>query len=280
MFETITAKNGVAYLRSDMLRARHGFATRIGGVSIEAHTSSLNLAFGRGDSEETVLENLSLFADAVGFDKESIISIPQIHSSEVLPVDRSDCGRGYFRAAMGEGDGYVTKDIGVTLGVKSADCVPILLEAEDGKGKVIAVSAVHAGWRGTIGGIVRNAVKNLVAMGASAERIRVAMGPSIGVCCFEVGKDFYQDVVSKQGAEFARRFILERNQKIFADIKAMNVRLLTDLGVKRENIDVCPECTFCLEEKYYSHRRMRGLRGTMLSVISMENKMQCHINLR
>ena len=71
---TVNAKNGVQYLRSDIISARHGFSTRIGGVSKAAHTSSLNLAFGRGDDRDTVLENLTLFADALGFDAKRCIS--------------------------------------------------------------------------------------------------------------------------------------------------------------------------------------------------------------
>lgn len=272
MFETVTAENGVVYLRSDILSSTHGFATRIGGVSREEHTSSLNLAFGRGDSEKTVLANLELFADAVGFDAESVISLPQIHSTGILEVDERDCGRGYFKEPCGEGDGYATRSAVVTLGVKGADCIPILFEAEDRGGNIIAVAAVHAGWRGTVGGIAENAVEKLLLMGADEEHIRVAIGPGIESCCFEVGEDFCCAVADARGNEFADRFVFSRGKKKFADIKGMNVKLLTDCGVKLENIDVCGECTFCLDEKYYSHRRMETFRGTMLSAIKKKNK--------
>ncbi len=273
MFHTVRAGNGVVFLRSDKLVSTHGFATRIGGVSCEAHTASLNLAFGRGDGEDTVLENLSLFADAVGFDKESIISLPQIHSADVLTVDESHRGQGYFRASLGEVDGYATSDGDITLGVKSADCVPILLEAEDKNGNIMAVAAIHAGWRGTVGGIAENAVRRLLLMGATADKIRAAIGPAIGDCCFEVGEEFYQTVADARGTELADRFVFVRGQKTFADIKGMNQRILTDCGVSAENIDLCSECTCCLLDKYFSHRRMSGLRGTMLSIINMKNQL-------
>ena len=144
-FTLITADNGVKYFRSSMISAKHGFATRVGGVSTEKHTASLNLSFGRGDSDETVIENLKLFSDAVGVKAESVISHPQIHSTRIMYADEASCGEGYFKFADEGFDGYVTDKKGVALGVKTADCVPILLEAK--KSGIIA--AVHAGWRGT-----------------------------------------------------------------------------------------------------------------------------------
>ena len=270
MFETVVAQNRTVYVRSGIIRSKHGFATRIGGVSELSHTAELNLAFGRGDTEETVLENLSRFADAVGFDRESVISLPQIHSADVLDVNEADRGRGYFREPQGEGDGYVTADKGVTLGVKSADCVPVLLEAENENGEIIAVCALHAGWRGTLGKIAVKGVEALVGKGAELSRIRAAIGPSIGSCCFEVGEEFPEIVAQQLGREYAESFVCRRGGRFFADIKAMNRQLLGECGLSDENIDVSDECTYCLDVKYYSHRRMRGVRGTMLSVITLE----------
>lgn len=269
LFEAVVAPNSVIYVRSDIIRSRHAFATRIGGVSREEHTSALNLAFGRGDSDCTVLENLSRFAEAVGFDKESVISLPQIHSANVVEVGKADCGRGYFKKPCGECDGYVTAEPGVTLGVKTADCVPIILEAEDENGRIIAVSALHAGWRGTVAGIAENGVKALISKGAAPFRIRAAIGPSIGSCCFEVGEEFPETVEKLRGKSFAEKFVTHRGERFFADIKGMNFQMLVECGVPVENIDLSAECTYCLEDKYYSHRRMRGVRGTMLSVVEM-----------
>ena len=84
------------YVKSNSLHSPHAFSTRRGGVSKEKHTASLNLAFERGDGDEVVLENLKIFAEAVGFDAKSIISFPQIHSDKIFTVTRSDCGSGYF----------------------------------------------------------------------------------------------------------------------------------------------------------------------------------------
>ena len=124
----ITAANGVKYLKSDNLAAVHGFGTRIGGVSVEEHTKGLNLAFGRGDTRECVLQNLELFANAVGFDARRIVSVSQIHSADVRVIIDADAGQGYFGEERFACDGYVTNTSGVTLGIKTADCVPILME--------------------------------------------------------------------------------------------------------------------------------------------------------
>ena len=94
------------FLKSSILRSPHAFSTRVGGVSTNEHTKSLNLAFGRGDSDEIVLENLKIFADAVGFEPERVISLPQIHSDIIYKVGEENCGEGYFKTEnIREGDG-------------------------------------------------------------------------------------------------------------------------------------------------------------------------------
>jgi YfiH family protein len=236
-------------------------------VSEKEHTSSLNLAFNRGDDDEIVLENLRRFGEAVGFDPKTVISLPQIHSTNVIDADISMGGEGYFKPPHTSCDGYVTTQKGVVLGVKTADCVPIILEAEDENGNVIAVSALHAGWRATVGGIAAQGVLALVEKGAKVSHIRAAIGPSIGACCFEVGDDFVSTVIEVRGTDFAGKFISDRAGKKYADLKAMNFDILKKSGVSAENIDVFGECTYCLENKYYSHRRMKGQRGTQLSVV-------------
>ena len=266
MFITHRAVNSVQYLTSDIIRSPHAFSTRIGGVSSEIHTASLNLAFNRGDSEVTVLENLKRFGDAAHFAPEKVISLPQIHSKNVIDVDVSMGGEGYFKPPHISCDGYVTTEKGVVLGVKTADCVPIILEAEDGEGNIIAVSALHAGWRGTAAEIAAEGVRKLVDKGADPKCIRAAIGPAIDYCCFEVGEDFADAAMELSGKEW-KPFL--RDGKLYADLKAYNGQVLLSCGLEGCNIDVCDECTYCLEDKYYSHRRMKGQRGTMLSVIWM-----------
>ncbi len=250
---------------ADILKSPHCFSTRIGGVSRLQYTSSLNLAFGRGDPPETVIENLEIFADSESFDPKSIVSVAQIHSDKVVEVDASHRGLGYYREADFSCDGYVTKSPDVTLGIKTADCVPILLEARDENGEVIAVSALHAGWRGTAARIAERGVAELIRLGAAPERIFVAIGPCIGQCCFEVSQECRDEL-----AKIDESLIKDgREGKFFPDLAALNKRVLEQSGVPSENINVLGICTYCEEELFYSHRRQNGVRGSMLSVIKM-----------
>ncbi len=259
--------------KSNILRSPHAFSTRLGGVSTKAHTASLNLAFDRGDDDQTVLENLEIFAGRVGFDAKGIVSLPQIHSDIIYTVTADDCGKGYYvRDGIAGGDGYVTMERGVALGIKTADCVPILFEAHKG-GRVVAVGAVHAGWRGTVAGIAKKCVDRLVSeVGVSASDIRAAIGPCIHKCCYEVSRDVYDAVADGLGESVAERFVVPSGAvgKYTCDLAGINRELLIGCGLDKENVDVLDECTCCQPDKYYSHRYSHGVRGTMLNVIFME----------
>ena len=267
MFELIN-KNGVFLLKSTVLKSNHAFSTRIGGISELEHTKGMNLAFGRGDSAATVLRNLELLASALGINPADVISVSQIHSNTVVKVTFEDAGRGCYLDSSFSCDGYVTSEANLPIGVKTADCVPILLEARDNDGNVIAVSAIHAGWRGTADRIAANAILKLCELGAEKENIYVAIGPCIDKCCYEVGMDFAKAIEEKLGQNYKNKFVIKGdNGSLYADLKGMNLNVLTDLGVPRENINVSEYCACCNENLFYSHRRQKGVRGAHLSVI-------------
>ena len=104
--ERIVAENNVVYYRSEIIPCVHGFSTRLGGVGRLSHTESLNLAFGRGDGRDTVIENLRRFADAVGFRAESTVSVDQVHSDGIRYITAEHLGEGYFTESSGSCDGY------------------------------------------------------------------------------------------------------------------------------------------------------------------------------
>lgn len=263
-------KDGVYFYHSELLPCPHGFSTRIGGVSSLEHTKTLNLAYGRGDDKEIVLENLCRFANAVGVEPESIISLPQVHGTSILSVTHTDRGEGYIRETDRTADGYYTGECGVTLGVKTADCVPILLCAVDEWGSAVAVAALHAGWRGTVGGIARRGVETLRKKGILVDQIRAAIGPAIGPCCYEVDQAFYLAFSSALGEELVSgTFQSDDAGHYTADLKEINRRILVEAGVLSKNIDVSRECTACRPELFFSHRYSRGIRGTMLSIIAL-----------
>ncbi|MBQ8551293.1 MAG: peptidoglycan editing factor PgeF [Clostridia bacterium] len=264
-FRLITAENGVKYLKSDIISVPHGFATRVGGISRETHTASLNLAFGRGDSEAVVLENLRLLGAALDIAPESIISRHQIHSSKVVYADSCMRGEGYFTKTDKECDGYVTDQPGITLGVKTADCVPILFCDPEAH----VIGAVHAGWRGTASGIAAECVRKMCALGADTRNIRAAVGAAIHFCCYEVGEDFRESVTALTGSDMAHEFIRQKDGQLHADIVGMNRRILLEAGLDESRIDTSELCTCCHPELFFSHRYSHGKRGTMLSVISL-----------
>ena len=263
------APNGVAYYTSSKLGCPNAFFTRIGGIST-GDTYSLNLAYGRADDEETVKKNLALCGEALGFDPEHVISCPQIHSARILSAGKSERGLGYYRDAEGC-DGYVTGESEVVLGVKTADCVPVLLSAKI-DGKAVAVSAVHAGWRGTVSLIVQGAVRKLCEYGVMPSNIYAAIGPCAGACCYEVGEDVFFAAKETCSADAVSAAFTPsgREGHYFVDLKALNACLLHECGVPYENIDISEMCTICDPVQFYSHRRDGNARGTHLNVIYLK----------
>jgi YfiH family protein len=268
----VHAPNGVIYIKSKLIPCTHGFAARVGGVSKAVHTASLNLAFGRGDDEATVLHNLRLFSEAAGFDPCSVISLRQVHSSNIRTVTAADRELGYYTPSNLCCDGYVTADPQVTLGVKTADCVPILLCATDDSGRPAVAAALHAGWRGTLAGIAVHGVNAMISLGARPGQIFAAIGPAIGQCCFEIDTGLKDKFFTALGAEICSRCFRPsktRPDKWHADLKGLNAHLLRSCGIPPGNIDISDSCTCCNPKLFYSHRRDHEHRGTMLSVINL-----------
>ncbi len=167
----------------------HGFVGRTGGVSTGAF-ASMNLSYWVGDDERAVDANWErLRREAPGL--KLVASLNQVHGN-VVHAATSDTV-----ALRPPGDGLVTAEPGVILGVYTADCVPILMV--DSKRKI--AGALHAGWRGVIADIAGAGVRAMLKLGARACDIRAAMGPSIGNCCFEVDAE----VGDRFGREIARR---------------------------------------------------------------------------
>ncbi len=252
-------KNGVVYYRSSLLCAPHAFSTRHGGVSSAVHLATMNLGQGRGDDEETLAENYRRFLSAAGL-PQTVVSAHQIHSDLVMNVEKIP-EDGW---QMPQCDGFVTNVPGVTLAVKIADCLPILLE--DAAAGVIG--AVHAGWRGSAKGIALRALEKMEALGAKRERIHAVIGPRIGPCCFEVKDDFVCEYLSCLG-DFGKQFLHTRGEKIFCDLPALNRELLLSGGVFPDHFEDSGLCTCCDPQTFFSHRATGGKRGTMAAMISL-----------
>lgn len=265
-FEVIR-KGELEYLQSTLLREAgvvHCFSTRYGGVS-EGHLASLNLGVHRGDKPENVRENYRILADAVGFKPERLVFTRQEHTDIVVPVDSSYCGDGLAREVTQERDGLVTDEADVAIIAFSADCTPILLL--DPVRRVIA--SVHSGWRGTAAGIVARAVEKMQQVyGCRSEDIRAAIGPCIGQCCFETHRDVPDEMLAKVGPEASAAIRdSEIPGKYHVDLKMINQIWLQRMGVTQ--IDICPDCTACQPERFWSHRRVGNARGSLAAIIMM-----------
>ena len=242
----------------------HGFSTRLGGVS-QPPFDSLNLGVGRGDDRAAVEENYRRFCAAVGSDVERVVLSKQVHSDEVLAVTEADAGKGLWRERDYETDALVTNGPGLALTVFSADCGTILLYDPAAR----CIGAVHAGWRGVSNGILGKTVAELVKrFGAKPANLRAALGPAINACCFETDDDVPQAMLSAFGPR-AEDFMERRGEKWHVDLKGLNRLWLLDAGVPQDQIDVCPLCTACRQDLYWSHRKMGQARGAQVAQIAL-----------
>jgi YfiH family protein len=251
--------NGVVYMAAPNLQATHAFTTRFGGVS-QGIYSSLNLGVNSGDNLVLIRENYERICQVLDITIFDIVCSHQIHSANVRIVTRGDCGQ-LFKPTTHKADALITKDPGVALMVFSADCVPILLH--DPIHNVIG--AIHAGWRGTAENIAGAAIHKMVSeFGCNPNEISAAIGPCISKCCYETDRDVMSALVKTMG-EDANGCITARNNKYMVDLKEANRLLLHRAGLY--DIMVSEECTSCQNDKYWSHRRTNGQRGSQVAII-------------
>lgn len=248
--------------KSDLLRCRHGFTTRYGGVST-GYLSSMNLGVSRGDSLENVRKNYEILGSALGFSPEKTVFSVQVHRDDVRHVTQSDWGKGLFTKTDYQADGLITNVPGTALTVFSADCGTILLEDP----VTGSVGACHAGWRGTAMGIAEKTVQAMVqTFGCDPKNIRAALGPCISKCCFETDCDVPDAMVLALGAA-ALPAITRTDDKFHVDLKYINQVFLKRAGVPEDSIDVCPLCTCCDPDTFWTHRKHQTQRGSLAAVI-------------
>lgn len=261
--------NGVCFDTAELLSAaggvRHGFSTRIGGVS-EGIWTSMNLGTTRGDDPAAVRENYRRFCAAVGVNGGKIVMSNQIHSDVVRIVTAADVKADLYAPEGYETDGLLTDLPGVTLVVFAADCIPVLLY--DPVRKV--AGAVHAGWRGTAAGIARKAAERMKEVyGCKGEDILCAIGPGIGRCCFETHEDVPNAMTGALGSAALPYVESLSGGKFKVDLKGLNAAWIRRAGVAKEHIAVSDACTVCRSGRYWSHRATGGQRGSGASMIML-----------
>ena len=264
---TLTEKDGLSWTTTDMLRAKHMFTRRMGGVGDYPYSSNPDPEWEAPERQNRVRTLWRTLRGAGEFPTEGFCFTRQIHSTVIRRVGASDRTMPPLGVLPEDSDGLITKEPNVPLVVFSADCVPVLFhEPEAG-----IVCAVHSGWKGTAADMMGAAVRAVEALGGKAENLRAAIGPCISGCCFETGPEVKEAMEALLGADAQGVCPPEKGVpgKYMVDLKETNRRRLLQLGVRAENIDVSPDCTKCMSDVYWSHRATGGQRGTMASIIML-----------
>jgi purine-nucleoside/S-methyl-5'-thioadenosine phosphorylase / adenosine deaminase len=234
----------------------HGFIGRRGGKSVGPY-AELNVSYRVGDDPKVVSQNVCDMKLAVGIHDGRIVTMRQVHGDHIVEVkDKS-------LKEVGEADGMITAATDIFLGVLTADCVPILFVAPKNK----LVAAVHAGWRGTLAGIAEKAVRLFTdQLHVSADELEVALGPSIGSCCYEVKDDVAGPLLKRWGA-IAQASIQKRDGKTYLDLRLLNRAVLSQAGIPETNIFQIGPCTSCSPDDFFSYRRQRSETGRQINFV-------------
>ena len=209
-----------------------------------------NLSAHIGDDPERVEANRRKAAEMLGFRPDHLAVQKQVHGNTIVEVDD-----GY---QLGESDALYTSQNGWLLGISVADCVPVLLYDPDAG----VVAGVHSGWRGTLAGIGSAAVEQIsAAAGVRPENLRAWIGPSAGVCCYEVGPDVAELFPAVHSCAL-------ENGKFLFDNRGAVLAGLLGAGLREQHIEVDMRCSIC-DERFHSYRRDGGRSGRMYALIGM-----------
>ncbi len=236
------------FLESENLKGlsgiRHGFFTRNGGISSGLYTS-LNCGYGSGDDPANVSANRSRVIGALGLKNGSSVITPyQTHSADVAVADRA-----WERDRAPRADAVITGARGLAIGILSADCGAVLFADE----KAGLIAAAHAGWRGSIDGVLEATVDRLVLEGAERSRISAAIGPCLHQQSYEVGPEFMEAFIARDPAYAA--FFVENSdtKRPHFDLPAFIMNRLRGAGL--EDIACTGLCTCENESQFFSYRR-------------------------
>lgn len=247
----------------------NAFSTRTGGVS-PMPEGSLNLAGFDDDAAENIHENRRRFLSLLEGEWE-LAACWQVHGADVRVVRaqaEADSRRTDERHYC---DALTTNLTGVLLGVKTADCVPVLL----GDPRTGASAAVHAGWRGTLAAVAARALEAMAReYGTRAEDVRAAIGPAALGCCYEVGPEVVAAFAEKFPGAHAW-FAPTEEGRALVDLHRANAEQLIAAGVAPERVHALPLCTMCRTDLFFSYRRekrLHGRTGRLMSVVGRRRR--------
>lgn len=264
IFEEKTV-DGVPYLAYPLLEktgvVRHGFSTRLGGVST-GHCATMNISTTRGDDPAAVEENRRRIAKAIGVRAEDMTYTNQTHTTNVAVVEAKDRGKRFM-----ETDGMVTNVPEICLVTFYADCVPLFFV--DPVHRAIGLS--HSGWRGTVGKMGKVTIERMrKEYGTDPAQVVAAIGPSICQDCYEVS----EDVIEKFRENFDKAlwpelFYEKADGKYQLNLWRANQAVLAEAGVPKENIAVTNLCTHCNPDILFSHRSTGTARGNLSAFLAL-----------
>ncbi len=247
------------YLESSLLREngfRHAFFTRRGGVS-EGPYATLNFSRSVGDAPERVTQNFMLAGEALGVPPHRIYLLSQVHGNGAVTLSGDE---GAEATLEREGDALASRAPGLACGVRTADCVPILV-ADKRSG---AVAAIHAGWRGIVRGVVEAGVAKLREAAGGETELVAALGPHIRLWSFEVDEDVAQELAAASPVPcVVRRDGMKPHVRLDNIVRAK----LAAAGVAGANVDDVGGCTFSEDERFFSYRRDGKTGGRHLAAI-------------
>ncbi|NLK43083.1 MAG: peptidoglycan editing factor PgeF [Tissierellia bacterium] len=195
----------------------------------------------------------------LGLNDDRIYRAKQVHGKEIIIIGNQD----NKTIGQEEADGFITKVKGIALCTYHADCVPIYFydKGED------VIGIAHAGWKGTLNNIAGVIIDNMVKeYGSNLSNIVVAIGPSIGACCYEIG----EDVEKLFNETFDNpEIIIDKNEKIYLDLWKVNYINLLDAGIKEGNIYQSNFCTACNLDTLYSYRKEKATKNRMIAAITL-----------
>jgi polyphenol oxidase len=268
----------------------HAFSTRLGGSS-RIYGGALNLGFTKQDSRIAVERNRRAFLRKLGTVENGhpwpLVTLRQIHSDIV------HCVKAVPKETLA-GDGLITRTPGIVLAILAADCIPVILADT----KRPAIGVFHAGWRGTLKRIVEKGVGEMRrCFGTQARDLKVAIGPGIHSCCYEVGAEVRGRFESQ--FEYAAELFREAKEsdpvrekypllflsarapghselpkKLFLDLVEANRRQLIATGVSAKSISTLPFCTACRTDLLFSHRAEGGITGRLMAAAAIRPQLR------
>lgn len=243
-FENI---NGKKILKSDLLKSIEAFFT----------TRDICIKSKENEMQNIVSANKKIICDYLRIDEKNLITPSQTHTANIdIAIDS--------KHDYPDTDALILKDKNLGIFLNFADCTPVILYDE--KQNIGAIA--HAGWRGTAQRIAPLTVQKMIdEFNSQAKDIIAIIGPAIGFCCYNVGQEVYEKL-SQTVNNFNGLYEI-RQGNIFVDLKNINKQQLLEIGV--EKIDVCPYCTVCNNENFFSYRKENATTSRHSAVIKLKN---------